>query len=736
MIVNNGMMRGNVHETKREGTFFACLWRQEWDSPPTMSTGTQDPEARDGTESEKTDDEKKVLVVDDERNLVDLYEARLSEDYEVVTAQGGEEAIEEYDSDVDVALLDRRMPGTSGDEVLEEIRDLPGDCVAAMVTAVEPEHDIVSMEFEDYVQKPVSEDELVAVVDELSDLSERGERQRRSHEIESKSAALGLYDLAETANGGEPDPREMYGALAEAVSSVCLPAAVEVWSLLDGDATLEVRECYEAGDWEGGETLAWKAYSGDTVQTVFTGDEIPEPESAPSGCCLTNRVGEHGVVLVFPQPGDELTEDDRASVNSAAVMAGASLDTERYKKEAEQNRRLSDEYRRRKDELEKLDRMVRETSVGVLRAKTRTEIERTACRKLADSDLVEFVWMGEYVESGDSMVSVFATDEGYIEEMEAAGGPEEAKEAAEEGETRVVEGVGRGPSPEPWEEQAVRNGFGSVLRVPVGNGPFHHGVLNVYTGEDDVNDRMVSAVEDIGTVVGHALDSYETTASLVSEEMTEVRVRIEDPAFPPVRFSSEVGGEVRLKGIAPTEKNGQKAYVGVETDGNTKESVEEAAEKLPSVRCFSHVSSSDGAEEFRFTGDAFFLQDALKHGATPVDMEATPEGAEMTVRLSERDSASSFASMIKKEYDGVALLSTTKREDCPETKSDFIESLRDELTERQIETVQTAYYSGYFGSPREMTGTEVADEMGVSQPTVTENIKAAERTVFGMLFDE
>lgn len=722
---------------KREGTFFACLRRQGCDSPPTMSTGTQDPESTSDTESEKTDNPKKVLVVDDEDRLVDLYETWLSEEYEVITAHDGEEAIEKYNRDVDVALLDRRMPGTSGDEVLEEIRNLPGDCVAAMVTGVEPEHDIVSMEFEDYIQKPISSDDLVGVVDDLADLSEHGETHRRSHEIESKSAALGLDDLAETASDGEPGRREMYDALTEAVSSVCLPAAVEVWSFLDGDASLELRECQEADDWEGGEELAWEAYSGTSAQTVFTGEEMPEQESAPSGYCLANRVGEHGIVLVFPQPGDELTEDDRASVNSAAVMAGASLDTERYKKEAEQNRRLSDEYRRRKDELEKLDRMVRETSVGVLQAKTRTEIERTACRKLADSDLVEFVWMGEHVESGDRMVSVFATDEGYMEEMEAAGGPEEAKEAAEEGETRVVEGVGRGPSPEPWEEQAVRNGFGSVLRVPVSNGPFHHGVLNVYTRGNEVDGRMVSAVEDIGTVVGHALDSYETTASLVSEETTEVRVRVEDPSFPPVRFSSEVGGEVSLEGIAPTEKDGQKAYVGVETDcGNTKELVEKAAEKLPSVRYFSHVSSRDGAEEFRFTGDAFFLQDALKHGATPVDMEATPDGAEMTVRLSGRDSASSFVSMMEKEYDGVELLSTNKRDDCPETKSAFLKSLRDELTERQIETAQTAYYSGYFGSPREMTGTEIADEMGVSQPTVTENLKAAERTVFRMLFDD
>ena len=51
-----------------------------------------------------------VLVVDDERDLADLYAAWLEMEYEVVTAYGGEEAIDTMDRSVDVALVDRLMP--------------------------------------------------------------------------------------------------------------------------------------------------------------------------------------------------------------------------------------------------------------------------------------------------------------------------------------------------------------------------------------------------------------------------------------------------------------------------------------------------------------------------------------------------------------------------------------------------------------------------------------------------
>jgi CheY-like chemotaxis protein len=111
-------------------------------------------------------DRPTVLVVDDESRVVQAFELWL-EEYRVVTATDGSTAIERMDGDVDVVLLDRHMPGLSGDEVLERIRDAGYDCRVAMVTAVDPDFDIVEMPFDHYVSKPVDAPTLREVVDRL-----------------------------------------------------------------------------------------------------------------------------------------------------------------------------------------------------------------------------------------------------------------------------------------------------------------------------------------------------------------------------------------------------------------------------------------------------------------------------------------------------------------------------------------------------------------------------------------
>lgn len=108
-----------------------------------------------------------VLVVDDERDLADLYRAWLADEFDVRVAYDGESALEQLDEGVDVVLLDRRMPSLSGDEVLDTIRDRSIDCRVAMVTAVEPDVDIVELGFDEYLQKPVDRQQLVDTVNRL-----------------------------------------------------------------------------------------------------------------------------------------------------------------------------------------------------------------------------------------------------------------------------------------------------------------------------------------------------------------------------------------------------------------------------------------------------------------------------------------------------------------------------------------------------------------------------------------
>jgi len=106
-----------------------------------------------------------VLVVDDEPKVTDLYVEYLQDTYETIPAYGPEEALERVDDYVDVVLLDRRMPETSGDEVLAEIRDAEYDVRVVMITALDPDFDIVDMAFDNYVCKPVSGDDLREAVE-------------------------------------------------------------------------------------------------------------------------------------------------------------------------------------------------------------------------------------------------------------------------------------------------------------------------------------------------------------------------------------------------------------------------------------------------------------------------------------------------------------------------------------------------------------------------------------------
>ncbi|MFC7071564.1 HalX domain-containing protein [Halovenus rubra] len=135
-------------------------------------------------------DELTILVVDDEEDIADLYTTWLQMDHEVRTAYGGEKALEKADEDVDVVFLDRQMPDYAGDEVLERLRDRGLDCRVVMVTAVDPDFDILSMEFDDYLTKPVMRDDLADAVGTMRKRDEYDETLQEYYALAEKKATL------------------------------------------------------------------------------------------------------------------------------------------------------------------------------------------------------------------------------------------------------------------------------------------------------------------------------------------------------------------------------------------------------------------------------------------------------------------------------------------------------------------------------------------------------------------
>lgn len=106
-----------------------------------------------------------ALVVDDEKEVADAYALRLRELCTVDTVYSGRDALTALEeSGVDVVLLDRHMPGMSGDDVLSALEERDYDGRVIMVTAIDPAFDVLEMPFDDYLCKPIERDDLRTAV--------------------------------------------------------------------------------------------------------------------------------------------------------------------------------------------------------------------------------------------------------------------------------------------------------------------------------------------------------------------------------------------------------------------------------------------------------------------------------------------------------------------------------------------------------------------------------------------
>jgi len=112
---------------------------------------------------------KRVLIVDDEKAIVDILEFNLQRDgYETLKAYDGPEGLRmAREENPDLLLLDVMLPGMDGFEVCRTLRSEGNDVPIVMITAREEETDkVFGLEngADDYVTKPFSMRELLARV--------------------------------------------------------------------------------------------------------------------------------------------------------------------------------------------------------------------------------------------------------------------------------------------------------------------------------------------------------------------------------------------------------------------------------------------------------------------------------------------------------------------------------------------------------------------------------------------
>ncbi len=114
---------------------------------------------------------KPILIVDDEPIVRESIRDWLKHaGYEVATAESGEEALEMIaKQDFGVMVLDIRLPGKSGIEVLKEVKAVKPEIKSIIITAYpsgELAGEVMRLGAVDYLIKPVAPDDLERLIRE------------------------------------------------------------------------------------------------------------------------------------------------------------------------------------------------------------------------------------------------------------------------------------------------------------------------------------------------------------------------------------------------------------------------------------------------------------------------------------------------------------------------------------------------------------------------------------------
>jgi DNA-binding response OmpR family regulator len=195
---------------------------------------------------------KPILIVDDEKNMrLTLSQSLESLELETDTAVNGEEALAKLkDKDYGLVLLDLRMPGMDGMEVLRRLREIRPDIRVIIITAygtIESAVDAMKLGAVDFIQKPFSPKEIRGLVLQVMDREKLDgqkavdyasfvELAKRCVGDRHFDAAVEHVRKAISLDPGRPDAFNLLGALMEIQHNV-LDAQKYYRAALDLDPT-------------------------------------------------------------------------------------------------------------------------------------------------------------------------------------------------------------------------------------------------------------------------------------------------------------------------------------------------------------------------------------------------------------------------------------------------------------------------------------------------------------------
>ena len=449
-------------------------------------------------------------------------------------------------------------------------------------------------------------------------------------------------------------------------------------------------------------------------------------------------LGTHGVLIVgSPEESFESGSIQTAHILAATLEAAlTNLRGQQRLADREQKLRTQTE---RADRLDRIARLTRRVEAALTDANAPGEIEQAVCDRLAASGPYDIAWIGG-VGVGSDRLAPQAVAGGSTEYVDGLGlttasadaDPHPAVAAWRTGEVQVADTlVGGGPTSE-WRQRALSAGFQSVCAVPLTYNGVTHGVLSVATDTPNaVSDREQETLSQLGTSIANALAAIERRRALESDETIELEFRGPGGQLPFAHAADVAGCQVTLQRTVARQDGPVSLYFRFE--GDVPDDVPAIARRtLPGS--VDVVAATDTTLVEART-DEWFGAPLAAYGGTLREASADPDAATITIEVPGETDIRSFVERLQRVAPSLELAAKRQHGERERSPTELGDTLRERLTDRQLEALRTALSSGYFEWPREHDSSQVASRLDITQPTFNKHLRIAERETFELLFD-
>lgn len=474
----------------------------------------------------------------------------------------------------------------------------------------------------------------------------------------------------------------------------------------------------------------WDAFIAETARVYpDISDELANGLGLAATSAFLLPLGDHGLFVIAAEDNDQFDERTRDLAEMLAANAEAALDRIRREQELERRDRELRERAARLEQLDEVNERVRKIIHKLIRATTRTEIEELVCSELARAERFELSCIGEYDPHRDEVrvQTAAGEDEVYIESVSFNGehGSEPLLEAARTRECVIVDDIARDFRDEEWRQQALRQGFQSVLALPIRHDDIPYGVLAIYANSAEAFDtETVDVFTELGTAIAHVLRTVVQREALESDQQIELEFEIDGGETTLFELSEYIEAELVIERILSQEES----YLAYGTIiGSDRDELRRATARLSGVDQ-ARILSIDNDRlriELQITGTST-AQITADHGGEFGRLHAINGNGTIAVEFPTSAKITEFIEMFVTRYPNSELAARRDLDEPGHSSTDIIDAA---ITSRQQEVLQAAYHSGFFEWPRDSTGEEIADSLEVSATTFRETLRRAERNL-------